>query len=176
MPLGLQDDGNETGILGGIGDLKMHRVVIDVAKGSAEIQAVTGSHLKTEFPRVREDRIGRRARYGYSGLQGAGEFDFVGVLKWDFEECRLVSEIRFPPGVIGGEPVFVPAGEGEDEGYVAMFLWNSKTRESTFALFDFRTLSSEPVVELVVPDHDVPLGFHALWITEEQFQKQLALS
>jgi len=177
-PLGRHDEGVETGVLGGIGAFRMHRVVIDVAKGSVEIQAVPGSHLKTEFPRVRDDRIGRRARYGYSGLQGPGEFDFVGVLKWDFEECRLISELRFPPGIIGGEPVFVPAGEGEgeDEGYIAMFLWNIKTRESTFALFDARTLASEPVVELEVPDHDVPLGFHALWITEEQFQKQLALS
>ena len=84
--------------------------------------------------------------------------------------------IHLPDGVIGGEPIFIPssggASSGDDCGYISMFLWNQNTEESTFALFDAKTFSATPVVELAVPRR-VPLGFHAAWITEEQFQKQL---
>jgi len=182
-PLGRYEEGADDGILGGIGPIRMHKIVIDMKEKSAKIQDVLGSSLDTEFPRIRDDRVGGRVRYGFSGLQGKGaDFNFIGILKWDFEENKLVAKLTFPEGVIGGEPVFIPSnqsswcfwGAGDDRGYVGMFLWRSKTKESTFALFDAESLSPEPVVELLVPRR-VPLGFHALWIDEEQFQKQLDL-
>jgi len=182
-PLGRHKEDVEDQILGGIGSMTMHKIVIDMTDNSAKIHDVPGGSLETEFPRIRDDRIGQRVRYGFSGLQGPGaDFNFNGILKWDFEENKLVGKLRFPEGVIGGEPVFIPGSpsswslwsSGDDRGYVGMFLWRSETKESTFALFDAETLSPEPVVEMLVPTR-VPLGFHAFWINEEQFQKQLAL-
>jgi carotenoid cleavage dioxygenase len=176
-PLGGHQHGKEDGILGGQGPLMMHRVVIDVDTLSVDIQRV--SERVTEFPRIRDDRIGLRTRYGFSGVQSPGpDFNFTGILKWDFEECRLAGEIHYPEGVVGGEPVFLPRASGssdvcdDDDGYIAMFLWNPKAEESTWVLYDARSFSSCPVVELLVPRR-VPLGFHAAWLTEEQFQKQL---
>lgn len=186
-PMCYHKEGAEDGILGGVGPMQMRRLVIDVPAKTVEIQVPEGAELHhTEFPRIRDDRVGLRVRYGYSGLQGdSADFDFRGLLKWDFEERRLCGVIRFPQGVVGGEAVFVPRspsgswwfGGGtpdDDEGYLALFLWREETRESTFALFDAKGFGAEPVVELLVPRR-VPLGFHALWVSEAQFQQQLAL-
>lgn len=170
-----EDEVSQSGkVLGDIGLAKMHRLVIDTKTDTVTMAIVEGGErYNTEFPRIRDDMIGLRTRYGYSGIQdeGASEFNFRGFLKWDFEECKLVGAIHLPDRLIGGEPVFIPAGE-EDNGYLGLILWNEETHESTFNLYDAKTFEETPVVELAIPCR-VPLGFHAAWITEEQFQKQL---
>jgi len=158
----------------------MHRFEIDVEKRSVDVEAVPGGEgIATEFPRIDDTRVGLRVRYGYSGWQTPPkDFNFTGLLKWDHEENKLAASIRLPDGVIAGEPVFISrqaaiAEEGDD-GYVGVLLWNYQVKESTFALFDAKSFSSTPVVELRSPRR-VPLGFHASWINEEQFQQQLHL-
>jgi len=176
-PVGRELQGARGTVLGDIGPCQMHRIVIDVAANSVDIQSVPGSELRTEFPRIRDDRVGQRTRYGYSALQGEGdcEFNFIGIAKWDFETGQLSNSIYFPAGVVGGEPIFVPSTTpqpcaGDDAGYIGMFLWDSWKRESTFVLYDAQTMSAEPVVEMHVPRR-VPLGFHALWIPEDALQR-----
>eukprot|EP00933_Yihiella_yeosuensis_P059985 TRINITY_DN6185_c1_g1_i6.p1 TRINITY_DN6185_c1_g1~~TRINITY_DN6185_c1_g1_i6.p1 ORF type:complete len:552 (+),score=95.89 TRINITY_DN6185_c1_g1_i6:75-1658(+) len=179
-PVGYYEPGKDEGILGDLSQAKMKRFEIDTTQRKVKIENVSGGDkYSTEFPRTRDDRMGKRVSSGYSGLQEEGnEFGFIGILKWNFEAAGggLDGVIHLPEGVIGGEPIFVPGSGGasssDDTGYIAMFLWNKNTEESTFALFDAKTFSSTPVVELTVPRR-VPLGFHAAWITEEQFQKQL---
>jgi len=179
-PVGREMQGSRSAVFGDIGPCQMHRIVIDVAAAAVDIQAVAGSELRTEFPRIRDDRVGSRVRYGYSALQGEGscEFNFVGFAKWDFEADGLAQVIHFPEGVIGGEPIFVPSKasqqyDGDDNGYIGMFLWDSKSGESTFALYDARTMYPEPVVEMHVPRR-VPMGFHGLWVTESELEKRVA--
>ena len=180
-PLFEQGDDQET-VLGDMGPLRMHRVDIDMNTRSVGIHKVSGTDdFDTEFPRFRDDRGCQRVRFGYSGWTRPGpDFNFTGILKWDLEDTSLPpSLIRFPDGVIGGEPVFFPRqsstaesdSRGED-GYVGGFQWNTATKESTLAVYDAQTMSATPVVELAVPCR-VPLGFHAGFITEEQFQRQL---
>lgn len=163
-------------ILGGLGSGHMKRVVIDLNAKDVKIQDVEGAQkFATEFPRIRDDRVGLRVRYGFSGLQSPeGDFDFRGIMKWDFNLCKLDKVIHFPEGVVGGEPVFIPkTGKVEDDdGYICLLLWNQKTQESTFAVYNAKTFDSTPVVEFLV-HRRVPLGFHAAWITEKQFQQQL---
>jgi len=129
-PLGRELKGSTSIVLGDIGPCRMHRVIIDIAQTSVQIQEVVGSDLRTEFPRIRDDGVCRRVRYGYSAVQGGdGEFDFVGIAKWDFEACRLQAIIRFPAGVIGGEPIFIPSAKSmatdDDYGYIGMFLFRT---------------------------------------------------
>jgi len=173
-PVGRELQGSRSVILGDCGPCQMHRIVIDVAASSVDIHSVPGSQLRTEFPRIRDDRAGHRVRYGYSALQGAGdcEFNLVGIAKWDFEIGGLAETIHFPEGVVGGEPIFVPSAtpqpcDGDDAGYIGMFLWDSRNCESTFVLYDARTMAAEPVVEMHVPRR-VPMGFHALWVSEDE--------
>jgi len=181
-PLSSYDRGKQSGILGGNGAITMARWVIDLDNKSVEIQKVDGSDkYETEFPRIRDDRVGLRTKYGFSALHPAGidvpDFKFTGLLKWDFEECRLIGEVHYPENVIGGEAVFIPkttgsSTNGDDDGYIGVFLWHTERQESTWALYDAKSFSATPVAELLVPRR-VPLGFHAAYITEEQFQNQL---
>lgn len=174
-PLCYYNEKSQGAILGGLGPSHMHRVVIDVAAKKVKIEEVEGAREHcTEFPRIRDDRVGKKVRYGYSGMQVAeGDFDFRGLLKWDFVERKLCGVINYPQGVVGGEPVFLPKASGQDdEGYIALLLWNEKTSESTFAVYDGQSFSAVPLCEWTV-HRRVPLGFHAAWITEAQFQQQL---
>lgn len=171
-----------------IGDLtdgctanSMRRLELNLENKTVDIGEVEGGDKHaTEFPRVRDDCVGSYCRYGYSALQSPGnDFNFTGILKWDFEESRLCNTISFPPNVVGGEPIFIPkdggSNEGKlgDEGYIGQYLWDYAKNQSSFALFDAQSFSSTPVVELAVP-HRVPIGFHAAWINEQQFQRQLS--
>jgi len=177
-PVNSYNAGFEDGILADISYGTMHRIVLDVEKQTVDMQLVPGGEeLFTEFPRINDDRVGLTVRYGYSGHQlPPPDFNFVGLLKWDFQENKLAGTIRLPDGVVAGEPVFIPrkgsTGTDGDEGYVGVLLWNYEKEESTFALYDAETFSPTPVVELLSPRR-VPLGFHAAWIGEEQFQQQL---
>lgn len=178
-PMCWHDPEKDYGILRKNSRSKMRRFVIDVKKKSVEVQEVPGGEdYWTDFPRIRDDRVGLNVRCGFSGIFEEGpDFLLTGILKWDFESCRLDSVIKFPDGVIGGEPVFFPSSKpsGEDDdGYIGMFLWDTKLLQSTFAIFDAKSFSSTPVAELSIPCR-VPLGFHAAWITEDQFQRQLAM-
>jgi carotenoid cleavage dioxygenase len=176
-------DQDALGVLGGQGPPHMHKLVIDVEEKSVDVELVNGGDTHcSEFPRIRDDRIGLRTQYGYSALQSPGvgeEFNFTGIMKWDFGANRLAGVIQFPDHVVGGEPVFIPSASpsstnesNDDDGYIGMFLWNYEKAESTYALYDAQSFASKPVVELLVPRR-VPMGFHAAWLTEEQFQKQL---
>jgi len=178
-PLARELKGSTSLVLGDVGPCRMHKVTIDVAQASVQIQEVIGSDLRTEFPRIRDDGVGRRVRHGYSAVQGAeGEFDFVGIAKWDFEAGGLEKIIHFPAGVIGGEPIFIPSADStatdDDCGYIGMFLWHSELRKSTFVLYDAHTMSPQPVAELEIPRR-VPMGFHARWITEDEFNLQATI-
>jgi carotenoid cleavage dioxygenase len=185
-PLGQLGVGQQDPILGGMGPIHMHRLVIDVNKRCMESfeKAPGGESFRVEFPRCRDDRYGQRLRYGYSGVQSPGpDFNFTGVLKWDMEDFEgSPTLISYPEGVVGGEPIFLPRTGSTsvsdvrgDDGYIGVFLWNAVREESTFAIYDARTFSSIPVAELSFPMR-VPMGFHAGFITEEGFQKQLQMS
>merc|ERR1719324_1177638 len=179
-PMVFYQKGTADEIWGDHSPFQMHRIVIDVDEQSVDIQRVEGAEeLATEMPRIRDDRVGFRVRHGFSGLQSPGLYtNFTGILKWDFDEERLAGTIRFPEGVVGGEPCFLPRGgstccdDADDDGYIGMFLWDTRSEESTFALFDAQSFSPRPVAELYVPQR-VPIGFHAAWITEDQFKRQL---
>lgn len=177
-PMFWYKEGKESGVLGNGGPTQMRRIVIDVERKTVDVQGVRdGALYETEFPRIRDDRVGLRVSHGFSGIQaGDTDFNFTGLLKWDFESVALAGTIHFPEGVVGGEPVFLPrsGGGSDDDGYIGLFLWNHKSEESTFVVYDAQSFSPTPVVELLVPRR-VPLGFHAAWITEDQFQQQLCL-
>jgi carotenoid cleavage dioxygenase len=168
-------------ILGECGPFIMRKLTIDTNNGTVDVHDVEGAeNLLAEFPRFRDDRSCLDCRYGFSGVQTTGDFEFTGIAKWDMREGRLAGEIKFADGVVGGEPIFFPrdgsAPDADgDNGYVGLLLRNHVGNESTFAIFDAGTFSNTPVCELLIPRR-VSLGFHAAWITEEQFQKQLELA
>jgi len=177
-PMSLPEEGREAGLTSGSSENTMRRLVIDLKNKSVDIHDVEGGNIATEFPRIRDDCVGGHCRYGFSALQSEGsDFNFTGILKWDFQEGRLASKIDFGPNVVGGEPVFMPSDTCDvdscgDAGYIGLFLWNYEVQESTFVIYDAQSFSPTPIAELLVPRR-VPLGFHAAWLTEDQFEDQL---
>jgi len=177
-PMAGHDPNQSAGVLAYQSTYSVKLISLDLAKAAVTIDNVEGGdEYSTEFCRVRDDRIGQRTRYAFSALQGSQDgdgiagFNFSAVLKWDMETGQRVGHIPFPFGRVGGEPVFIPNGSGDDDGFLGMFWWDTLTKSSSFVLFDAKTFAQEPVVELQVPRR-VPLGFHGWWLNEAEMKKR----
>lgn len=133
--------------------------------------------LHSEFSRIRDDLTGQAGvRFGYTGFMEDGiDFNFKGLAKWDMEAKKLAAKIRYPNGVVGGEPVFIPhGGLGSDDGYVATILVDDQ-RRAELALYDAKTFARTPAVRMKLPVR-VPHGFHGTWIDEKALQQHVSLT
>eukprot|EP00929_Paragymnodinium_shiwhaense_P003391 TRINITY_DN103880_c0_g1_i1.p1 TRINITY_DN103880_c0_g1~~TRINITY_DN103880_c0_g1_i1.p1 ORF type:complete len:555 (-),score=117.03 TRINITY_DN103880_c0_g1_i1:82-1746(-) len=170
------------GVLGHMGNPKMKRFTIDVnAKTVVKESIEGGDRYISEFGRIRESKVGQKPAFAYSASAEPDDnwidFNFTGMLKWDLANNKVAAAIRFPPGMVGGEPIYMPKGEAEDDGYLSLFLYNSFTKKSTFAVYDAKSFDQEPVVELAMPDSAqgrVPLGFHGWWLSEDDLRRQMS--
>jgi len=91
------DDMRLPRVLGDMGSSVMHRIIINVKQETVSVAPVGGGQkFNTKFPRIRDDRVGLRTRYGYSAIQAEDEeFNFTGYLKWDFEKANLAASLYF---------------------------------------------------------------------------------
>lgn len=62
-----------------------------------------------------------------------------------------------------GEPIFVPAGDAEDEGYILSLVYCDKTRMSEVRVIDAQDFSSDPVA-IVKLGTRIPFGFHGIFV------------
>jgi carotenoid cleavage dioxygenase len=140
---------------------RAHRFTLDPNGGTVKEEALDERAI--EFPRI-DDRLGgARHRYGYTvAAVGGPDEGFRGLLKYDFEKGGSV-EHDFGPGQATGEGVFVPAGRGEDEGYVISFVYDEATNSSRLVILDARDFAKKPLAEVALPQR-VPFGFHGNWI------------
>jgi len=142
------------------------RWVIDTASGKVTETQV--DDRSGEFPRVADSVIGRKHRYGY--LMGMAEdrsddpmVSKGAILKYDRETDTRTS-IELGAGQTPGESVFVPAADGtaEDDGYLMTFVHDAATDKSALAIFDAKSMSSDPLASVELPR--VPSGFHGSWV------------
>jgi carotenoid cleavage dioxygenase len=114
-----------------------------------------------EFPRVDPRRECRRHRFGYAvqaKVDDNGGLGFGGLLKHDL--LRGTSEAHdVGAGRAASEGVFVPAGEGEDEGYVLAPVYDAARRASDVLVLDARNFSAKPLAVVHLPVR-IPFGFH----------------
>ncbi|MGD1911772.1 MAG: carotenoid oxygenase family protein [Rivularia sp. (in: cyanobacteria)] len=130
--------------------------------------------VPSEFPRVNDNFLGQRARYGYTGKMGQGAMPlFEGVIKYDLNSGKSQSH-QFGKGRYGGEAVFAPrtGGSGEDEGWVVTFVYDSDEDKSELVVIDAQDITSKPVARVLIPQR-VPYGFHGDWVSEEKLQKSM---
>jgi carotenoid cleavage dioxygenase len=68
-----------------------------------------------------------------------------------------------------GEALFIPGGNGggEDEGYLASFVYDRNTGTSAFCLFDATRVAAGPIAKVPLPVR-VPVGFHGLWLADSE--------
>jgi carotenoid cleavage dioxygenase len=121
--------------------------------------------LDIQFPRI-DDRIqGKRYRKVYANGTArptAGRLDgFDSVAAIDVERGTRHA-FSFGDGSYCGEPVFVPAGNGEGEGWLLNLVWDSHTNESFLAITDAANVAAGPVARVLMPAR-VPGGFHCHW-------------
>jgi carotenoid cleavage dioxygenase len=74
-----------------------------------------------------------------------------------------VAEHAFGPGRLVSEFTFVPAGSGEDHGYLMGFVFDAATDRSDLVLLDAQNPSTAPIARVRLPQR-VPQGFHGGFI------------
>ena len=130
--------------------------------------------VASEFPRVNENFLGRRTRYGYAGRMTSDPMPlFDGVIKYDLDNSNSQTH-KFASGCYGGEAVFAPNpnAQDEDEGWLITFVYNSKEETSELVVIDAKDVASEPVARVLIPQR-VPYGFHGTWISEAQLEASI---
>ncbi|MCR9104530.1 MAG: carotenoid oxygenase family protein [Gammaproteobacteria bacterium] len=151
---------------------RLSRFSMNMKTGKASVDRIYDSAM--EFPQVNRALWTKPYRYGYSLVvdekndaperieQAEG-----GIRKYDLHTGAVDSYL---PGVAitPGEAVFIPASDaatGEDEGYLASFLYDKNAQTSAFALFDATRVFAGPIAKVELPVR-VPVGFHGVWIPD----------
>ncbi len=131
----------------------LHRWTLDLATGNvAETQL---DDRAVEFPRCDERRTANGYRYGYTVEAPTT------LRKYDL--ATGASEVHdFGAGRIPGEASFVPANEGEDAGYLMLFVYDAATDRSDFVVLDASDVAAKPIAVVPLPVR-VPQGFHGNW-------------
>jgi carotenoid cleavage dioxygenase-like enzyme len=121
-----------------------------------------------EFPRVNESLVGQPTRFGYACPQRSWEFefDFEGVVKYDFANGTSVGHY-YERSQVSGEHVFAPDPDGtsEDDGWLMSFVTDRATEQSELVILDARDVAAGPVARVQMQAR-VPIGFHAAWFAD----------
>jgi carotenoid cleavage dioxygenase len=138
------------------------RYVIDAARGTCKRTVL--DERGEEFPRIDPRLVGRKHRYGYAVHTAWNtSLEFHHLLKHDFE-TNTVEAHELEPGQAAGEGVFVPVGQGEDEGYVLAPVYDARTNTSSVRVIDAQRFGAPPVATIELPVR-IPFGFHGDFVT-----------
>jgi carotenoid cleavage dioxygenase len=133
------------------------RWTLDVADADAAVTCQRLSDIGGEFPRIDERFGGRHNRHGYFTT-----FDSL------CHRDDLTGQERFfhvPPGDSVSEPVFVPRGIAEGDGWLLAVIFRGATCTSDLAVLDATDVEAGPVALAHVPVR-VPAGFHGNFVGE----------
>jgi carotenoid cleavage dioxygenase len=119
--------------------------------------------LPAEFPRQRDDWMGRKADYAYLMTLAMD-----GLVKYDLKRGGRTMHSH-GTGRFGGEGVFVPKRDGrdEDDGWVITYVVDAGSKTSEMIVVDAKDFASPPAARVIIPAR-IPFGFHALWISGDE--------
>lgn len=151
---------------------RLSRFTMNMKTGKASVERIYDGAM--EFPQVNRDYWTKNYRYGYSLIVDE-EHDSPelidkaegGIRKYDLQ-TGAVDSYQPGPALTPGEAVFIPASEsggGEDDGYLASYVYDKNTDTSAFCLFDATRVSAGPIARVLLPVR-VPVGFHGVWVPE----------
>ncbi|NUO99060.1 MAG: carotenoid oxygenase [Nonomuraea sp.] len=150
-----------------------------VHTGTGRVTTTRLDDRPQEFPRMDERRTGTPYRYGYTAaahdlhdaIYPAAELEELpdeafdnSLIKHDLERGTQETR-RFGRGAYVGEPVFVPAGEAEDDGYVLSYVNDPARGAADLVILSAQDFTGDPVATVHLPAR-VPLGFHGSWIAD----------
>lgn len=151
---------------------RLSRFSMNMKTGKASVEEVYPKAM--EFPQVNREYWTRPYRYGYSVVvdEENSSPEYMdrasgGIRKYDLQTGEADS---YEPGLAltPGEPVFIPAAEsggGEDEGYLATYVYDKNSDTSAFCLFDATNVAAGPIAKVPLPVR-VPVGFHGVWVPD----------
>ena len=141
----------------------LHRWRFNLKTG--EVKQEQLDDIPSEFPRVNEQLLGRKTRYGYTARSAPLPLPlFDGIIKYDFHQNSSQTH-QFGQGRYSGEPVFVPqpGASDEDDGWLLTFVYDEKENSSELVVISAKDIASEPIARIIIPSR-VPYGFHGAWI------------
>ncbi|WP_049576031.1 carotenoid oxygenase family protein [Nonomuraea sp. SBT364] len=160
------------------GEPSLDRWRIDPATGTASRTRL--DDRAQEFPRMDERRTGRPYRYGYTAAARdlvdviyPGDAELEDLPDEAFDNTLIKHDLargtqqqrQFGRGAYVGEPVFVPAGDAEDDGYVLSFVNNPDRGAADLVILPAQDFTGDPVAVVHLPAR-VPLGFHGSWVAD----------
>jgi carotenoid cleavage dioxygenase len=159
-----------------LGGPRLDRWTIDLAHGRLRTQRI--DDRPQEFPRVREDLVSRRHRYGYTATAAAmwTAYETVDGVPPDtaFANALIKHDLlrgttqvhRFPKDSPASEAVFVPAHENaktEDDGYALAYVHNPDRGAADLVILSAQDFTAAPLARIHLPGR-VPLGLHGSWV------------
>ncbi len=149
--------GKEVGVPKGI--LTRHRIHMDTGKVEKEIL----SDHYCELGEIHPEKTGQFYDYFWSMAGAPNEKTelLTGIQKVAVQEKTTTYRSIYP--CLPSEPVFVPHPNAtkEDEGWILILKFNPEQLQTTLVIMDGSDLT--PLAELKLP-HNIPLGFHGLWM------------
>ena len=137
---------------------------MDLADGSNLVRREFIDDLAGEFPRFDERRAGLGYRHGWfaARLRSGSEMIFDSLVHIDFArgDRQLYT---LPPGDVPSEPVFVPRGACEGDGWILSVIYRGAENRSDIAIFEARDIAAGPIGTAKLPRR-VPFGFHGNWV------------
>ena len=174
-PLNAYDDGERI-----VMDVVRYRRTFDIARrGESEAGALVrwtidpaAASVRTEllddrgqeFPRVdpRRECLPHRFGYALETTPERGRFAFGGLIKHDLVRgTREHHDVG--PGRSASEPVFVPRGPAEDEGYVLATVYDAARDGSDVIVLDAQRFAAAPLATIHLPVR-IPFGFHGNFV------------
>ncbi|MBH8562131.1 carotenoid oxygenase family protein [Nostoc sp. CENA67] len=128
--------------------------------------------IPSEFPRVNDQQLGYKTRYGYTCRMASHLVPlFNGLIKYDFDHGSSQTH-EFGQERYGSEAVFVPrpGATDEDEGWLLTFVFDELTKTSELIVLDAQDIIAEPVARILIPQR-VPYGFHGTWIDQKNLNQ-----
>ena len=158
-------------------DKKMYEYRFDMKNKTVAEKCLFSGFTSLEFPVVNLKGMGRKCRYIWAAGSYEGEPHFHRIFKFDLEKgtsssygCCESGKVD-PAKLTAGEAFFTGTGDAEDQGYLVTYLVEPDGNgPSSFLVMDSANL--EPVCQLALPVR-VPLGFHGIWLSDQQVQAQI---
>jgi carotenoid cleavage dioxygenase-like enzyme len=155
---------NADGTRAGAAPARLSHWIIDLAGASDTVAREYVDDLAGEFPRFDERRAGLGYRHGWfaARTRDGGELSFDSLVHLDFATGAR-SLHTFAAGDVPSEPVFVPRGDEDGDGWILSVIYRGAEDKSDIAVFEARDIGRGPVGLARLPRR-VPFGFHGNWV------------
>ncbi len=150
-------------------DAQLYEWRFNMRTGQTKERALCGDN--TEFPTIDARRTGRKSRYSFNvHLSDDPTLFFDGIFKYDLENDTR-QEHWFGEGRVGSEAPLAPrpGATEEDDGYLVSFVHDLREDRSEVVILDASDLEAPPIGRVLLPQR-VPLGFHAVWVPQEDLR------